>query len=91
MFFSPQRQDLSTATCPELARDPCALRFWLNLKEIRCLTTDPAKTGTLTINGADLPCIEYLKYFGSTILANGGLKHEVSARQRRLAEVALEN
>ena len=52
----------------------------LNLKKTEYLTTDQTETGTITVNGSNLPRNEHFKYFGSTLSADGDLRYEVTAR-----------
>jgi hypothetical protein len=52
----------------------------LNLKKTEYLTTNPDENGTITINGTDLPRADNFKYLGSTLSADGDLRHEVTAR-----------
>ena len=52
----------------------------LNLKKTEYLSTDQSETGTLAINGVNLPRAEHFRYLGSTLSADGDLRHEVTAR-----------
>ncbi|VDP12597.1 unnamed protein product [Heligmosomoides polygyrus] len=51
----------------------------LNVRKTECLTNDVSESGSIKVNGIELPRTSEFKYLGSAIMSDGGMVVEVSS------------